>query len=159
MFEKTLPQPGRRNALPSVLASAMKIPFLIFLVSGFAALQLEPIATLGVVRGTDLVRQLLQHQRLTHIAAGKVLQAGDSRIDCIREELADVQLDLMKVLQTDHASTATLESREADLKYTLRAEQVRRDEIAQCQKAGKRTVDQVLAAVRCVAPASGKPQS
>jgi hypothetical protein len=159
MFEKTLPQPGQPSAFTTALTTAMKIPFLIFLVSGFATLQLEPVATLGVARGTKLLREFVKEQRLTQSTAGKFLQAGDSRINRIREELADVQLDLMKVLQTDHAVTARLESREAGLKYALRAEQVRQDEIAQCQRAGKRAVDRVLASFRCVVPASEKPQS
>jgi hypothetical protein len=153
MFEKTSAPPGKPSAFTTALTTAMKIPFLIFLVSGFATLQLEPVVTVGITHGSELLQKFARHQLLAHSAAGKILQAGDSRIDCIREELADVQLDLMKVLQTDHAITTRLENREADLKYALRAEQVRRDEIAQCRRATQR-VDRFLAGVRCVVPAS-----
>lgn len=102
----------------------MKIPFLIFLVSGLATLQLEPLATRGV--------EILFAITITSAAA----HPGDNRINCLREELADVQLDLMKVLETDHAVTERLEAREASLKYAIRAAQVRRDELAQRRMAG-----------------------
>ena len=112
----------------------MKIPFLIFLVSGFATLQLEPLAS----RGLELASRYAARQKQANTRAGALLKSGDRQILCLKEQLADVQLDLMKVLETDHADTARLESREAGLKYALRAEQLRQDENAQCLKQQQR---------------------
>ena len=133
----------------------MKIPFLIFLVSGLAALQLEPLAS----RGAEVLSKIVRQHMNSHVVTGPIAQAGDNRLLCLREELADVQIDLMKVLETDHSITSRLEAREADLKYALRAEQVRRDEIAQCRQAVKTGVNRLLAEARCEQPASEKPQS
>lgn len=124
MIENPFRRAGSRIALPQAGSTAMKIPFLIFLVSGLATLQLEPLATRGV--------EILFAITITSAAA----HPGDNRINCLREELADVQLDLMKVLETDHAVTERLEAREASLKYAIRAAQVRRDELAQRRMAG-----------------------
>ena len=100
----------------------MKIPFLIFLVSGFASLQLEPALTHAAELATRYARS---------DSAPPLLKAGDRKIIWLKEELADVQMDLMKVLQSNHQAPAGLESREAALKYALRTEQLRQDELAQ----------------------------
>jgi hypothetical protein len=111
----------------------MKIPFLIFLVSGFATLQLEPAFT--------HVAQLVSRYAASE-SAPPLLKAGDSEVIWLKEELAEVQMDLLNVLQanplilgdlrdaTNHDTTTELESREAGLKYALRAEQLRQDEVA-----------------------------
>jgi hypothetical protein len=155
MIEKTCLFTGLQRASLPGLKIAMKIPFLIFLVSGLAALQLEPIAT----RGSEWLQEYAKQQMYAHHTAGKVLRAGDNRIVCLREQLADVQLDLMKVLETDHAATARLETREAGLKYALRAEQVRRDEMAQCRKAAQQKTNPLLSVARCFLPSDETPQS
>ena len=112
----------------------MKIPSLIFLVSGLATLQLEPLAT----RSVQILVAFVTTSPPKSAQPGD--KPGEDRISCLREELADVQLDLMKVLETDHAVTERLEAREASLKYAIRAAQVTRDELAQYGKAGaKRT--------------------
>jgi hypothetical protein len=133
----------------------MKTPFLIFLVSGIATLQLEPLAS----RAAEVLSQTVRQQMQSHAVARPVLQAGENKIRCLTEELADVQMDLMKVLETDRALTSRLEAREADLKYALRAEQVRRDEFAQCRKSVKTATNRLLAELRCEPSASEKPQS
>ena len=130
MPEKSGFSQGLRNAI----SPGMKIPFLIFLVSGFATLQLEPLAS----RGLELASRYAARQKQANTRAGALLNSGDRQILCLKEQLADVQLDLMKVLETDHADTARLESREAGLKYALRAEQLRQDENAQCLKQQQR---------------------
>ncbi|MDQ1471603.1 MAG: hypothetical protein QOJ99_3083 [Bryobacterales bacterium] len=155
MFETAFRCAGRANASSTATKIAMKTPFLIFLVSGFATLQLEPLAS----RGAELLSRVVREQMHSLAIPRPVAQAGANKIDCLREELADVQIDLMKVLETDRTLTTHLESREADLKYAVRAEQVRRDEIAQCRKAGKTGANRLLADVRCELPASEKPQS
>jgi hypothetical protein len=110
----------------------MKIPFLIFLVSGFATLQLEPAFT--------QVAQWASRYAASE-SAPPLLKAGDRKVIWLKEELAEVQMDLLNVLQanrdttnhdtTNHDTTGQLESREAGLKYALRAEQLRQDEVAQ----------------------------
>ncbi|MES1261371.1 MAG: hypothetical protein ABUS49_06495 [Acidobacteriota bacterium] len=115
------------GGIRSALATPMKIPFLIFLVSGLATLQLEPLAS----RGLELASQYAARQKKANTRAGALLKTGDRQILCLKEQLADVQLDLMKVLETDHTVTTRLETREAGLKYALRAEQLRQDENAQ----------------------------
>ncbi len=100
----------------------MKIPFLIFLVSGFASLQLEPALT--------HVAELVSHYAVSE-SAPPLLKAGDRKIVWLKEELADVQMDLLSVLQANHDVNRQLESREAGLKYALRAEQLQQDEVAQ----------------------------
>ncbi len=52
----------------------------------------------------------------------------EERIAHLRAELADVQMDLMRILEVDPATTADLQCREAALKYSLREEQIRRDQ-------------------------------
>jgi hypothetical protein len=104
----------------------MKIPFLIFLVSGFASLQLEPAFT----RAAELIWHVVVRDVVPPESAAPFVKAGDQEVISLKEELADVQLDLMKVLETGHDATAQLESREAGLKYALRAGQIRRDESA-----------------------------
>jgi hypothetical protein len=153
--ENTCRGAGKVNASSTAVKIAMKTPFLIFLVSGLATLQLEPLAS----RGAELLSGVVRQQIRSHMFAGPVVQAGDNKISCLRQELADVQMDLMKVLETDHAVTSRLETREADLKYALRAEQVRLDEIAQCLKAEKKGANRLLAEARCELPSSEKPQS
>lgn len=159
VLEKQSAWRGPANAFSEYKhTNAMKIPFLIFLISGIATLQIEPVATRGAIMISSYVRQ---EWRLHLKPAG---QTRDVKIDCLREELADVQLDLMKVLETDSAQARELEAREASLKYALRAEQVRRDEIIQCQRedrrrAGQLTPAPVQMAERCVAAPAGKPQS
>jgi len=56
-----------------------------------------------------------------------VPRRASDRVVVLRAELADVQLDLMQVLETDPAASADLRAREAALKYALREEQIRRD--------------------------------
>jgi len=125
----------------------MKVPFLIFLVSGLATLQVEPVAT----RALELAANYAARQKHTETRAGKLIRAGDERILCLKEQLADVQMDLMKVLETDRSVTDRLESREADLKYALRAEQLKQDETAQClKKQGAQRRPLLAAAGQCV---------
>jgi hypothetical protein len=133
----------------------MKTPFLIFLVSGLATLQLDPLAS----RGAELLSKVVRQQMRNHTVTSRAVPADDSRIHCLREELADVQLEMMKVLETDSTVTSRLKTREAELKYALRAEQVRRDEIAQCLKAAKMGASRLLAEARCDLPSGEKPQS
>ena len=104
MLVKRRRSSGERNALPR----AMRLPFLIFLVSGAATMQLEPIATRGI-------HTMFETDRLTEI----------------RSRLSYVQMDLMKVLETDAEVTSRLRNEQEYLQYTLRAEQIRRDETAQ----------------------------
>ena len=95
----------------------MKIPVLIFLISGIATSELEPVAS----RGLD--------------AAVKYANSNKN-VKELSSQLADVQLDLMRVLQTSHEASAALETQEAGLKYALRAEQIRQAEYRQRASAG-----------------------
>ena len=113
---------GRQNAM----LPTMKIPFLIFLVSGFASLQLEPAFT----RAAELLSNVVVRGVVSQERVAPLVKAGDREVIWLKEELADVQLDLMKVLETGHDARAQLESREAGLKYALRASQIKRDESA-----------------------------
>lgn len=150
MSEKPFVGEGLRNALLPI----MKIPFLIFLVSGLATLQLEPLATHGI----ELASAYAARQTKAHTQAGKLIHAGDEKILCLKQQLADVQMDLMKVFETDRAATMRLESREAGLKYALRAEQLRQDEMAECLKKQQPAQQQLQAASRCLI-SSQTPQS
>jgi len=126
----------------------MRVPFLIFAISGFVSVQIEPLATRAISAAVEHAR--------TKTPVGRILRAGDARIDCLRSELADVQMDLMKVFETDRARTTALQSREARLKYAVRAEEIRRDEITQC--ANQKTVRALKTVAQC-AIASEKPRS
>jgi hypothetical protein len=114
MPEKPVFPSGIRNAPPAV----MKIPFLIFLISGLATLQLEPLASCGL----ELASQYAVRQKKANTRAGALVEAGDQQILCLKEQLADVQLDLMKLLETGRAVSTLLETCEAGLKYDVRAE-------------------------------------
>lgn len=88
----------------------MKIPVLIFLISGIAASRLEPVTN--------------------HVAV-----AG--HVKTLRGQLADAQLDMMRVLRSAHDSVEPLETHEAGLKYAIRAEQIRLAEKTQCQNGAR----------------------
>lgn len=133
----------------------MKIPFLIFLVSGLASLQLEPLAT----RGLELATTYAAGQRSANTQTGRVVRAGDRKILCLKSQLAEVQLDLMKVLETDPAETLRLEQLEAGLKYALRAEQLRQDEAAQCLRKQTQTQPFALTSAAQCAVALKTPRS
>jgi hypothetical protein len=113
MFESTKRLAGSWRAV----SVAMRIPLLIFAVSTAAALQLEPVV--------DRVAELLS------VKARAMVQA-DSRLVRLREELAGVQMEMMDVMRADGCAMSQLRAREAGLKYALRAEEIRRDESAQC---------------------------
>ena len=93
----------------------MKVPVLIFLIAGIAASQLEPVAH----RGID--------------SAVKYASRND-HVQALTAQLADAQLDMMRVLRSAHDSVQELENHEAGLKYALRAEQIRLAEQAQCRQ-------------------------
>ena len=100
----------------------MRLPLLIFAISGIATMQLEPIATGGA-------EALL---RYAHAKTQPPNHQATDQIRRLQSALADVEMDLMKVLATDPAVTSGLERREEDLKYALRAAEIRSDESAQC---------------------------
>jgi hypothetical protein len=113
----------------------MRLPLLIFMVSGIATMQLEPIATGGVEALLRYARARMDTGRIPGRAASantnERSQTND-QIRCLQAELADVEMDLMKVFATDRAMTSRLEKQEEILKYALRAAQIRRDESVQC---------------------------
>ncbi len=94
----------------------MKIPVLIFLISGVAASELEPVATRGIHAAMNFARQ-------------------NDHVKALSTQLADTQLDMMHVLRSSHDSTDALEAHEAGLKYAIRAEQIRLAEQARCSAA------------------------
>ena len=96
----------------------MKIPVLIFLISGIAASQLEPVTSRGIHQVVKYARQ-------------------NDHVQALTAQLADAQLDMMRVLRSAHDSAETLEKREAGLKYAIRAEQIRLAERAQCRQGSK----------------------
>jgi hypothetical protein len=93
----------------------MKIPVLIFLISGIAASQLEPVAS-----------------RIRHKAVEYARQNDSVRQ--LSGQLADAQLEMMGVLRSSHDSPEALQNHEAGLKYALRAEQIRLAEKKQCRQ-------------------------
>jgi hypothetical protein len=133
----------------------MKIPFLIFFISGLATLQFEPLAS----RGAELASRFVRYELSIHASPADDVESRDQTIDCLSEQLAEVQMDMMKVLEADPAEMNALQTREANLKYALRAAQVRRDEMAQCLRAGKRGPSLAQLAARCLVSEAGKPQS
>jgi hypothetical protein len=96
----------------------MKVPVLIFLISGIAASQLEPVASRGIQRAVKYASQ-------------------NDHVQALSSQLADAQLDMMRVLRSAHDSVETLERHEAGLKYAIRAEQIRLAEQAQCRQGSK----------------------
>jgi hypothetical protein len=98
--------------------SFMKIPVLIFLISGIATRELEPVAA----RGLDAA------MRYAH---------SHNNVKALSSQLADVQLDMMQVLRTEHDSPVALQTQEAGLKYALRAEQIRLAEQSQCRQSAQ----------------------
>jgi hypothetical protein len=110
----------------------MRIPLLIFAVSTAAALQLEPLV--------DKVADSLA------VHARAVVQS-DPGLERIRQELAGVQMEMMNVMRQDGRGMAELRACEAELKYALRAEEIRRDDAARCS--GRMPVSGPMAATRC----------
>lgn len=93
----------------------MKIPVLIFVISGIAASQLEPVA------------HKIRHQAMRYATHSDSVQA-------LSGQLADAQLEMMSVLRSSHDSVEVLQKQEAGLKYALRAEQIRLAEKKQCEQ-------------------------
>ncbi len=56
----------------------------------------------------------------------------DSKLERLRQDLAGVQLELMDVMQPDPAAASRLRGREEELKYQLRAEQIRLHDSVPC---------------------------
>lgn len=104
-------QPGHKGAMSPL----MRLKTLILLVSSFAGVELAPIAGGGFVFTGPVAE----------------VTATANRITLIREDLAAVQMELMQVMRTDPARTLLLEQREKQLKYSLRTEEIRRDESVQ----------------------------
>jgi hypothetical protein len=97
----------------------MKIPVLIFVLAGFAASQMEPLAA-----------------RLRTKAVNYA--AGTDSVKALSRQLEDAQLEMMGVLRSSHDSLAqesleTLRTHEAGLKYAIRAEEIRLSEKKQCR--------------------------
>lgn len=100
------------------LSSRMKIPALIFLISGIATSQLEPVATRSLQAAMKYTRQ-------------------NDHVKALRLQLADTQLDMMRVLRSSHDTTQSLEAHEAGLKYAIRAEQIRLAEKSRCSASSR----------------------
>lgn len=103
--------------MPS-LNNLMKIPVLIFLISGIATSQLEPVATRGLHAAMKYARQ-------------------NDQVKALSLQLADTQLDMMRVLRSSHDTSQSLEAHEAGLKYAIRAEQIRLAEKSRCSAASR----------------------
>ena len=109
---------GLRSGMQTAQSSTLRIPVLILLLSACVGMELEPIAAAGVMLFA------------AKSSAGTAL-VDNSRSCLIRADLTTVQIELMRVMRTDSARTASLEQREKELKYALRSEEIRRDESAQ----------------------------
>lgn len=96
------------------MKNVMKIPVLIFLISGIATSELEPVASRGIQAALKYARH-------------------NEQVKALSTQLADTQLDMMQVLRSGHDTTGTnLEAQEAGLKYAIRAEQIRLAEKSRC---------------------------
>ena len=113
MLENRLPGLACRLRM-NPMKNVMKIPVLIFLISGIATSELEPVASRGIQ------------------AAMKSARHND-QVKALSMQLADTQLDMMRVLRSGHDTVEpNLEAHEAGLKYAIRAEQIRLAEKSRC---------------------------
>lgn len=121
MPEKPLPTLASRLRI-NRKTTFMKIPVLIFLISGIATSQLEPVAARS-------------------LSAAMKFAGQNDHVKALNTQLADTQLEMMHVLRPGHdnlrALEDTLEKHEAGLKYAIRAEQIRLAEKSRCSTTSK----------------------